>query len=94
MRDAALALEVGVVHRALGDTLVRPERAALVQQRVYEGGLAVVDVRDDGDVPAVRVGYRWGVRRSGHPIEYTGPFDRGARGLSGSRAVSPCLHAL
>ena len=55
-RDAALALEVGVVHRALGDALVGAERAALVQQRVDERGLAVVDVGDDGDVAAQRIG--------------------------------------
>ena len=55
-RDAALALELGVVHGALGDPLVRAERAALVQQRVDERGLAVVDVGDDGDVAPQRVG--------------------------------------
>ena len=54
--DAALALEVGVVHRALGDALVGAEDAALVQQGVHERGLAVVDVGDDGDVAAERVG--------------------------------------
>ena len=58
-RDAALALELGVVHRALGDPLVRAERAALVQQRVDERRLAVVDVGDDGDVPPQRVGDVW-----------------------------------
>ena len=57
-RDAALALEVVVVHRALGDALVGAERAALVQQRVDQRGLAVVDVGDDGDVAAERVGDR------------------------------------
>ena len=55
-RDAALALELVAVHGALGDALVRAERAALVQQRVDQRGLAVVDVRDDGDVAAERVG--------------------------------------
>ena len=54
--DAALALEVGVVHGALGDALVAAERAALPQQAVHEGGLAVVDVGDDGDVAPKRVG--------------------------------------
>ena len=49
-RDAALALEVVRVHDALGDVLVGAKDAALVQQRVDEGGLAVVDVRDDRDV--------------------------------------------
>ena len=55
-RDAALALELVAVHRALGDALVRAERAALVQQRVDQRGLAVVDVGDDGDVAPQRVG--------------------------------------
>ena len=55
-RDAALALEVGVVHGALGDPLVRAERAALMQQRIDERRLAVIDVGDDGDVAAERVG--------------------------------------
>ena len=56
-RDAALALEVGVVHRALGDPLVGAERAALVQQRIDERRLAVIDVGDDGDVAAQRIGH-------------------------------------
>ena len=55
-RDAALALELVAVHRALGDALVRAKRAALVQQRVDQRGLAVIDVGDDGDVAAERVG--------------------------------------
>ena len=54
--DAALALEVVVVHHPLGHPLVRAEGAALVQQRVDQRGLAVVDVGDDGDVAAERVG--------------------------------------
>ena len=44
-----LALEVVVVHHALGDLLVLAEGAALAQQLVDQRGL-VVDVRDDGDV--------------------------------------------
>ena len=59
-RDAALALEVGVVHRPLGHPLVGAERPALVQQRVDQRGLAVVDVGDDGDVAPQRVGDRRG----------------------------------
>jgi hypothetical protein len=56
--DAALALEVHAVHHAVGDLLVGAERSALAQQRVDERGLAVVDVRDDGDV--ARRGWRSG----------------------------------
>ncbi len=54
-RDAALALELVAVHRALGDALVRAERAALVQERVHQRRLAVIDVRDDGDVAPKRI---------------------------------------
>ena len=49
-RDAALALEVVRVHHSLHDVLVGAEDAALVQHRVDQRGLAVVDVGDDGDV--------------------------------------------
>ena len=58
-RDALLALEVHRVHHALGDVLVRAERAGLPQHRVDERRLAVVDVRHDGDVPdVVALGHR------------------------------------
>ena len=52
-RDAALALDVVVVHHPLADVEVLGERARLHQQLVDERGLAVVDVRDDRDVPKV-----------------------------------------
>src|SRR6478609_6707768 len=55
-RDALLALEVTGVHRALVDVLVLAERAGLPEHLVDEGGLAVVDVGDDGDVADVRAG--------------------------------------
>ena len=51
-RDAALALELVAVHGPLGDAFVGPERAALMEQRVDQRGLAVIDVGDDGDVTA------------------------------------------
>ena len=51
--DAALALQVVAVQRALGHELVFPERARLPQQLVHQRGLAVVDVGDDGDVADV-----------------------------------------
>ena len=54
--DAALALEVVVVHRALGHPLVGAEHAALMEQRIDQGGLAVIDVGDDRDVAPERVG--------------------------------------
>ena len=48
--DAALALQVVAVERALGHHLVVAERAGLAEQLVDEGGLAVIDVGDDRDV--------------------------------------------
>ena len=36
--------------RALGDLLVGAEGAGLAQQRIDQGGLAVVDMGDDRDV--------------------------------------------
>ncbi len=48
--DAALALELVGVHDALGEGLVGAEGAGLAEKLVDEGGLAVVDVGDDGDV--------------------------------------------
>ena len=71
--DAALAFEVGVVHRPLGHPFVRPEDAALVQHGVHQRRLAVVDVGDDGDIAAEGVG-DWsrlsGARAS---LQYTVP---------------------
>ena len=59
-RDPALALEIGVVHGPFGHPLVGAENPALVQERVDQGGLAMVDVSDDGDVPPKRIGYHGG----------------------------------
>ena len=52
-RDAALALDVARVHDTLLDLLVRAEDMALLQHRIDERRLAVVDVRDDGDVAEI-----------------------------------------
>ncbi len=49
-RDAAFFFDVVRVHHALGDLLVFSERAGLAKQLIDEGGLAVVDVGDDGDI--------------------------------------------
>ena len=54
--DAALALELVAVHRALGDAFVGAKDAALMEQRVDQRGLAVIDVGNDGDIAAQRVG--------------------------------------
>ena len=49
-RDPALALDIRIVHDPLFDLLVGPERTGLAQQSIQQGGLAVIDVGDDGDV--------------------------------------------
>ena len=48
--DAAFALEVVRVHHPLDEFLVGAEDAALAEHGVDQGGLAVVDVGDDGDI--------------------------------------------
>ena len=53
--DAALALEVVGIHRALGNALVVAKRAGLLQQPVDQGGFAMVDVGDDGDIAQVHI---------------------------------------
>ena len=55
--DAALALEFVRVHHPLGHLLVGAEGAGLAQHGVDEGGLAVVNMGDDGDI-AYRLGHR------------------------------------
>ena len=52
-RDPALALEGVAVHHPLRDLLVLTEDVALLQHRVDERGLAVVDVGDDRDVAEI-----------------------------------------
>ena len=54
--DAALALEVVRIHGALGHPLIVAEGAGLLQQTVDQGGLAVVDMGDDGDIAKVHGG--------------------------------------
>ena len=48
--DAALTLQVAGVHDALHHFLILAVYAALPQHLVHQGGLAVVDMGDDGDV--------------------------------------------
>src|SRR3546814_8213618 len=48
--DAALFFEIVGIHRALGDPLVVAEGAGLAEKLVHQRGLAMIDVRDDGDV--------------------------------------------
>ncbi len=51
--DAALTLQVVRVHDPLVHLLVGANDARLLEEGVDEGGLAMVDVRDDGDVADV-----------------------------------------
>jgi hypothetical protein len=51
--DALLALQVAGVHDPVDHGGPLAERARLAQHGVHEGGLAVVDVRDDGDVAEI-----------------------------------------
>ena len=51
--DAALALEVHGVHDAVHDHLVDAEGAGLAEHGIHQGGLAVIDMRHDGDVAHV-----------------------------------------
>ncbi len=49
-RDAALFFKVVGIHNALDDGFIGAERAGLAQHGVDQRGLAVVNVRDDGDI--------------------------------------------
>ena len=55
-RDALLTLEVAGIHHAVDDGGPLAERARGTQHRVDQRGLAVVDVRHDGDVAQARAG--------------------------------------
>ena len=56
--DAALALQGIAVHHPLGEFLIGAENVALPKQAVDEGGLAVIDVGDDGDIANLAPGCR------------------------------------
>ena len=56
--DAALALEIVGVHHTVHDLLVFAVNAALLEHLVHEGGLAVVNVGDDGNVAKLVVLHR------------------------------------
>ena len=65
-RDPALLLELARVHDELVDVLADAERAALLQERVDERRLAVVDVRHDGEPAPVGADAGSGDGRSFH----------------------------
>ncbi len=84
-RDTSLAFQIGVVHDSVGHMLVRAEGAALPEERVHECGLAVVDVRNNGNVAPKRVGDLYRVPVRGHPFSITRRafgYDRVTRRLS------------
>src|SRR5690606_19350150 len=94
-RDAALPFELVAVHRPLDHAFVGPVDAALLEQRVDESGLPVVDVRDDGDIADLGVGYL-GRPAIGHPLSLQGtprpPYKESAQPFRGRlRLVSACL---
>ncbi|OPZ78303.1 MAG: hypothetical protein BWY77_01536 [bacterium ADurb.Bin431] len=55
-RDAAFALEIHVIHDALLDLLVIAEEPALSKHLIDEGGFAVIDMGDDGDIADQGIG--------------------------------------
>ena len=48
--NAAFPLEIQGVHEPFVDLLIVSEQTALAEHSVHQGGLAMVDVRDDGNV--------------------------------------------
>ena len=57
--DAALALEIAGVHDPVDNGLILAVNAALLQHLVDQRGLAVVDVRDDCNVPNFILRHTW-----------------------------------
>jgi hypothetical protein len=55
-RDTAFALQVLAVHDPVGDYLVFAKRAGLAQETIEQSRLAVVDMRDDREIPKVFAG--------------------------------------
>ena len=55
--DAALALDVAGVHHAVNGLLILVISAALLEHLVDQGGLAVVNVGNDGNVANVILRY-------------------------------------
>src|SRR4029078_5880397 len=53
--DTALALQVVGIHHAVDVLLMGAEDAALVEHGVHESGLAMIYVRDDGDISDIRI---------------------------------------
>eukprot|EP00958_Prasinococcus_capsulatus_P018922 scaffold2262_cov312-Prasinococcus_capsulatus_cf.AAC.7 len=86
--DAALPLQVVGVHDALLNRLVVTEHLALLEHRVHERRLAVVDVRDDGHVANLLARQQVARRRRrlrGHRAAHLRPGGR--RSCSQTRAA-------
>ena len=79
--DAALAFEVVGIHGALDDALVVAKRARLLQQAVNQGGFAMVDVGNDGDIAQVHMSVP-GIK--GGPLEGA---EKGAMGPAFVRCI-------
>jgi len=62
--DAAFLFLVVAVHHALGKHRALGQGAGLLEQLVDEGGLAMVDVGDDGDVAKIFDGHA----KDGQPV--------------------------
>src|SRR5690606_10546376 len=78
--DAAFLFLVVAVHHALAQLVAFAEGAGLLQQLVDEGGLAMVDVGDDGDIAQVFDGHVFWGRESRTRLPGAG---QGAEGWGG-----------
>ena len=57
--DAALAFEIAGVHHAVNDRLILTVHAALLEHLIDQRGLAVVNVRDDCNIPNFILRHTW-----------------------------------
>ena len=71
-RDALLTLEIIGVQNQLADLLVGGEDARLLEQRIDQRGLAVVDVGDDCHIAQVGAAWR-GVVEASHTLYSSRP---------------------
>ncbi|BBX01112.1 hypothetical protein MMOR_20480 [Mycolicibacterium moriokaense] len=56
-RDALLTLEVAGVHQSLdGIITAMAQGTGLPQHRIDQGGLPMIDVRNNGDIPKIHAG--------------------------------------
>ena len=89
-RDPPLLLELARVHDELVHVLSRAERPALLQERVHERRLAVVDVRHDRERAAVRPPLEGGgiFYVHGHDLFHFHSFSFAESGQTGGRSVT------